>query len=100
MRQVAVRHERPVGFHALQRARHDEQPPVGQPVERERERGHAHDDLTVARLVDSDHLAGTPVREPEAAVVPTSRLTEHDIPQQYSRFVQQDLLRSRQVRAE
>ena len=62
---------------------HDQQPAVGQPVDRERERRRdAGDDLAVALEIDGDDLLRAPVGEPQAAVVPARRLADREPGQQ------------------
>src|SRR3954447_2151446 len=65
---------------------YDEQPTVRQPVERDRQRLRRQLDLHLAAAVEiyRDDLAGAPVGEPEAPVVPARRLTD-------GQPVQQDL---------
>ena len=78
--------ERPVGLLPQQpplAARDDEQRPVGQPVEAERQRAEAAGHHLAAPIeADGEDLAGAPVREPEPAVVPARRLAQHEAGQQ------------------
>ena len=80
--QVGVGDDRAVGLVAQQQAlapRHDEQAPVGEEVEAERQRGQARHDLGLAGVVEREDLARSPVRQPQPAVVPARRLA-HDEP--------------------
>ena len=57
-------HQRAIRFPAQKAAvatRDDEQAPVGHPVDAERGRGYAGDDLALTSKIDGDELLGVPV---------------------------------------
>jgi hypothetical protein len=51
-------------------SRDDQELAVRQPVDAERERLNAADDLAVAREIDRNQLLGTPIAKPQSPVVP------------------------------
>jgi hypothetical protein len=81
--EVDVPDDRPVGPHAHELLAGDQEPAVGQPVDRPAEAVARHrgvdlgrsvsDDLAVAVEIDRDDLARASVREPQPAVVPARR---------------------------
>ena len=84
--EVGVGDHRAVGLDARESLTGDQQATVGEPGDRPPEaRRPLRDDLRVAVQVDGDDLAGPPVREPEAVLVPARRLADHEIAQQHVR---------------
>jgi hypothetical protein len=61
---------------------HDEQSPVGQPVDAAWKRRRAQDDLAPAVEIERDHFAPAPVREPQSTSVPPGLFSEDDTGQE------------------
>src|SRR6266566_8599150 len=86
MAQVGVTDARRVGLDAEQLAAGDEHASIAQPVDGPAAAATASaDDLAVPLEVDRDDLVRPPIREPQAAFVPTRRLAHAEAVQQDSR---------------
>jgi hypothetical protein len=86
---VGVGDERAVGLLPQQQPvarRHDQQAPVGEPVDTAGKRRGVQDDIVVSLQVDGDHLTRPPVGKPEPALVPTRLFAELDPGHQDSRL--------------
>jgi hypothetical protein len=85
--QIGVPDARPVGLDPDQLRARDEQASVWESVRRPTESVGAFSDyVTVAVQVNGNDLSGSPVREPQSAVVPPRRLGNGQPVEQYARL--------------
>src|SRR2546427_6416606 len=82
-------HQPSIGFPAQEQSvshGDDQQTPIGQEAETHGSARDASDDFRLAREIAGPDLLGAEVGEPEAAIVPTWRLAEHETGQQSVQF--------------
>ena len=88
--QIDMINQRAIGLlpqQSLFLAGDDQQPAVGQPIDRERDRaGHLGDHLTMTIEIERKNLRGAPVRQPQAAVVPAGGFSDNKVIGQEARF--------------